>query len=506
MRGQLVRELVAQRQLAQLGIAGVVVDPVDERAGRLDPADERGVVALRVDVLEAGLEHLAAGAQVVVGLLEAVLVVDQRVQPQPAAECEGRADPALGLGRRLAQKHARRDHVAGRVVAGHGLVVERRTAVAHHRREDGFAVRVELSAHHLLAEERCGGIAHAVLLTPDHDAAVLVDLRQAVARAIARRLTQVEHLVGVGGDVPVQVPGEVGRPHRLAPHVELDPEVPDRAGVNEHRVGEATGGRDVLRQDRVVRRLAIVGEVDADAIVQGAGLEAQLGAAAYLRAEVCVADELRRQHAAIARAGGRGVGLQRCEVVGLLARFAERPTQPHLVEPMEMPPRLFADHPAAAHLGIDLVAHLGAEGAVAVDAHCSGDEQAVVPGELLLHVPAQRVVLDQVLAGHGARRGRHGGEPRRREVLAIGLGGIAQPVVVLAAGRRDRAQPSGHRQVHGRVVVHRARGGITPTLITVARRRGGIEVLLEAVHQVRHELHVHLVGHVRAHDQPLCEP
>src|ERR1051325_3159543 len=108
-----VRELIAQRQLAQLGVAGVVEHPIDERPRRLDSGDERRVVALRIDVLEAGLEHLAAGAQVVVGLLEAVLVVDQDIQPQPAAERERRADATLGLGRRLAEEYARGDEVPG---------------------------------------------------------------------------------------------------------------------------------------------------------------------------------------------------------------------------------------------------------------------------------------------------------------------------------------------------------------------------------------------------------
>src|SRR5207245_10801580 len=105
-------------------------------------------------------------------------------------------------------------------------------------------------------------------------AAVIVDLCQTVGRAVARRLSEAEHFVRVGGDVPVQVPGEVAFPDRLGADVQLDTPVPDGAGVDELEVREAAGRRHVARQDRVVRRLVGEGEVDADAIVQGARLEA----------------------------------------------------------------------------------------------------------------------------------------------------------------------------------------------------------------------------------------
>ena len=345
-----------------------------------------------------------------------------------------------------------------------------------------------------------------MLLAPEHDAAVLVDLCQTVGRAVARRLSEAEHFVRVGGDVPVQVPGEVAFPDRLGADVQLDTPVPDGAGVDELEVREAAGRRHVARQDRVVRRLVVEGEVDADAIVQGARLEAELGAAAHLGAEVGVADELRRQDPEVVGAGRRPVGLQRGKVVGLLPRFAERPADPHLVEPADVPPRLLADHPAAADLGIDLVAHVRAESAVAIDAHRPGDEQAVLPRELLLHVTAERVVLGEVLGGHDSSRGRHGGEAGCREALTVQVRGVSQPVVVLTARRGDRTQSFRDREVDSGVVVDGARRGIASTLVLVARRGGRIEVLREAVGQVRYELHVHLVGHVRAHHEPLREP
>src|SRR5439155_8304311 len=109
-------------------------------------------------------------------------------------------------------------------------------------------------------------------------------------------------------------------------------------------------------------------------------------AATHLGAKARVPHELRGEHASIVGAGHREVRLERGEIVGLLPRLAECATDPGLAEPGNPPPELLADHPAPAHLWVELVAHLRPEGAVPVFARRGGEVQPILPGELLLHV------------------------------------------------------------------------------------------------------------------------
>src|SRR5207237_4242912 len=135
-----------------------------------------------------------------------------------------------------------------------------------------------------------------------------------------------------------------------------------RAGVHVLEVREAARWRDIAGEASVVGGLMVVGELDARPSVQGARLEAELVAATHLGAQARVPHELRGEHASIVGAGHREVRLERGEIVGLLPRLAECATDPGLAEPGNPPPGLLADHPAPAHLGVELVAHLRPEG------------------------------------------------------------------------------------------------------------------------------------------------
>src|SRR5690606_39297163 len=75
---------------------------------------------------------------------------------------------------------------------------------------------------------------------------------------------------------------------------ELDALVVDLADVHEVRTRPAAGRRVVDREQRVLRRLVVEGEVEADTTLQDRRIEAQLDLVARLRLQVRVPVVVRR--------------------------------------------------------------------------------------------------------------------------------------------------------------------------------------------------------------------
>src|SRR5690606_3500316 len=163
--------------------------------------------------------------------------------------------------------------------------------------------------------------------------------------------------------------------------------------VHVPRAGEAGGRRARTEQDRVPGRLVVPGEVDPQAVIEQAGLEAELDLGAALRTQRRVADRGRRDRADVVRAGHRREGPQRVERAGLLTGLAVRGAQAQRVDHRDVPERLLADDPGEGGLRIPDQVEVLTERAVVIRAHRGGQEEPVLPGELLLPEDADGDVL-----------------------------------------------------------------------------------------------------------------
>src|SRR5260221_5475577 len=127
----------------------------------------------------------------------------------------------------------------------------------------------------------------------------------------------------------------------------------------------------------------------------GAGIEPRLDLPGYFRLEIGIADVERRDGGSPASPNRGTIGLHRGERVRLLARRA--PRRPELQRGQEVgavEEARVGHHPGGADLGVDHEVVIDAERAVVVAAQRAGQEEAVVPGELLLPIEPDRLVLE----------------------------------------------------------------------------------------------------------------
>src|SRR5690606_8292314 len=94
-----------------------------------------------------------------------------------------------------------------------------------------------------------------------------------------------------------------------------------------------------------------------------------------------------------------------------------------------------------------------AERAVVVAADGAGEEDAVLPGELLLDVEPEGLVLDERLVSEGDRGRIQCRDPRRRELTSLGEIGLRPAVVVLDTRRGLAGQRGGEIEARRRRVV-----------------------------------------------------
>ena len=90
--------------------------------------------------------------------------------------------------------------------------------------------------------------------------------------------------------------------------------------------------RDAARQNRVLRDVVVVREVEAESIVEHAGLESELRAEHALGLEIQIAERARRERRLAVRAGDRTQRAKRGVVRRLLTRAAVRGAESQVVD------------------------------------------------------------------------------------------------------------------------------------------------------------------------------
>src|SRR5687768_3814153 len=193
----------------------------------------------------------------------------------------------------------------------------------------------------------------------------------------------------------VHVPAEVALVDDLAFEAKLDALLRDLARVEELAARPKPGARRYAAgEDRVLRAVAVIGEVDPNPVVEHPGLETKFQPFHAFGLEVFVTERVRCENALSVRAGN---GIQRPQGrvdSWLLPRGAEGGAKPETVEHVRQylsNRRFFAGDVRDARLRVAHPLHLTAERAVVVHASRSGEVEAIAPPDLLLEVEAERV-------------------------------------------------------------------------------------------------------------------
>src|SRR5690606_27679155 len=114
--------------------------------------------------------------------------------------------------------------------------------------------------------------------------------------------------------------------------------------------------------------------------------------------------------------GHRLVEADRGEQIGLPTGLTPCTAEPELAYEGDVPEGLIAHDPGKADLGVQRRLVVGPEGAVVVAANGRGEEDPVLPPELLLQVQTDGLVLDERLVAEGDRGGVEGRYPRCGEL------------------------------------------------------------------------------------------
>ena len=443
------RQVHARGHLAQLGEAPVGEDERAQRAAGLDLGDESRIVLFGEEVLATDVEHLAARPEVVVELRVAGLPVHHRIDANAVEQGDRGPQRTFQVGGHVTEVDARRSGAGDRGSSDFQrrpvgqLLPVGIPSVAHGIGGARVPAGSDQSRAHDLAAEPGGDreSGDAALAPGGDEPRALVDPSQVHDLVVVRR--------EVEGELDVDVVGLVGG----AAQLDLDPLVPDFAGVHELAPGKPQRRRQVPRQDRVLRARIVVGEVDPETAVEESRFEPDLQLCALFRLQGVVADELGRHRGDAAAAGNGREGAERRVVGGLLARHAEGGAELEFADSRDVEEVLFAQHPGDAGLGVDDEVVVLAEGAVVVRADRRGEEHSVPHLHALLHEEAEGVVLDEVLAAEGLGQGVDDREPRRREVVPFGHEEFGEAAIVLRAPRGGGADRTRDVECRRRTVV-----------------------------------------------------
>ena len=229
-------------------------------------------------------------------------------------------------------------------------------------------------------------------------------------------LAQAHHLRIVGADPQPRVYAEAGTLEQPRVELEFDPVGADGPHVLELAPRESLRGDGADEHERVGGLLIEVGEGGRESVVQPRGIEAELPLSGHLRSQIGIPQVERRE-------GGRArvpCGRPRSHRVKGARSAAGLTVGRAQLDGAEagIPEVLVADHPGAAHLGVDLETEPRTEGAVAVDPDPAGHEVLVADVEDVLDEEARVPDLLAVLLRHLDGRGTHRGLGCAGEILA----------------------------------------------------------------------------------------
>ena len=192
---------------------------------------------------------------------------------------------------------------------------------------------------------------------------------------------------------------------------------------------------DAARQDRVLRLVVEVREVDAEPVAEHARLEAQLESLDSLGLQVLIAERVGREDALPVRPSHRRQRLQGGVECRLLSGRAVRPAEPEAAEGLRQPPLhpgILAGDVRDARLRVPHPLHVATERAVVVHSCRARDVEAVLPPELLLGVIAERVVAGPAVGETDLRAGGANGlEPGCGEEITLPLNELIVSGIVL---------------------------------------------------------------------------
>ena len=174
-------------------------------------------------------------------------------------------------------------------------------------------------------------------------------------------------------------------------------------------------------------------------MVEQSGVEPQLGLLADLRLQIGIAEVLRRDPAEAPEPDRSAIGLNGREHVRLQAGTTPGTAELELrKESRTGEERFLRNHPRGAEFGIIDGIEVGAEGAVPVRPQRRRDKQAVFPGDLLLAIDAQRLVLLKGLGRLPPRPAADIARARNRKLEPLRELLIELLVIVLDADGRRR--------------------------------------------------------------------
>src|SRR5690606_10179787 len=310
-------------------------------------------------------------------------------------------------------------------------------------------------------------------LSPEHHRTDHRRVRVALLEVGTLKATaQLHDFVADVADRSTQIERHLRALHHTGVQRTLEAPVVDLAEVAIVRAREAVARRNRVVGDRPPRPRVEVGELAGEPVVEERDVESRLDLARALRPDQRVAWLARTQARRAARARERNVDELAGERVRLTSRLTPRGPQPHRVDEGHVPEGLLRDHPGERELRVVDQVEVGTERRVVVGAHGGGQEEPIVEAQLLLHVHAERLVLDVIVVHLEIRLRRlvdrclHGyGEapPRRLQLLA-------QPCVVLQADGRRGTDRFREPQPCRRAIVDGLRGYLGCRLDDLAER------------------------------------
>ena len=237
-----------------------------------------------------------------------------------------------------------------------------------------------------------------------------------------RVLTEDIDPVPVGGDRAPQIDTKIIAIDGQTGERELDAAIAELTDVDELISREAARRRVHGGEDAIPCELAVIRELDREAILQQTGVETRFQLPSDFGPQIGITDTERRNGRRASGSDRWSIRLNGRERVRLLPGLA--PRRPQLQRGQQRrfrEERLFGKHPARAEFWVDDEIVVDTECAVVVPAHGTSEEEAIAPGELFLQVGAEGLVLEvevRILETLPESAAAHGVDAANRETAA----------------------------------------------------------------------------------------